>query len=314
VLSDVRGPAAVAIRPGASRETYEVFVAEVGAGRIVRTSSDKRADSREAVTGFVTSSDADDFDRLPGVRGLLFLDAGRLVAVGGEGDGRPFVRLYELIDPSKPLSAEQYEQQAAPAAADQKLDDNIVSFRNPLRTQANDKVPDSLMLTAVDQDLRATMWRLPVRGGTLGDLKTFGKDGGTSPLAIAAEPHGSIVVIRPAERDTSATSRMEFVNPIDGQTNFAVSINLANIVAVVYNPITGDEFVIRNTPGSSDSSGVFRIDAEESGDPAKPSATGKLMAKVQHPTAMAFGPDGVLYVSSLGADQKSGSLMKVSGL
>src|SRR5688572_20856624 len=95
IAEDLRLPAAIAIRSTPSAEQYQVFVADVVAGRVVRFENNKPGSGADAITGFVTSSDADDPMHLPGPRGLLLLDLKRLLVVGSEGDRRPFVRLYE---------------------------------------------------------------------------------------------------------------------------------------------------------------------------------------------------------------------------
>jgi hypothetical protein len=312
VLSDLRGPAGVAIRQVPSADGYEIYIAEVGAGRIVRMKSGKPNASEEVITGFMASTDDDELFRLPGPHGLLFLDPNRLVVAGSEGEDRPFVRLYELPDQPKPISAEQHEQQAAPADVEEKSDDSVASFRRLARTLSNDKVPDYLVLSAVATNDAATIWRLPLRSGTLGDLSRFGKQI-ASPLAIAVEPRGYIIVVRPGGRNDSTTSRIEFVNPIDGRAAVGFAVELADIVGVAYSPRSGNLYAIAESTGDATRSGVYRIDMNETGDSNEPTATASLLAEVQRPTALAFGPDGALHVTSLGRDHRTGTLQRITG-
>jgi hypothetical protein len=314
VLTDLRGPAGIAIRQVPGADGYEIYVAEVGAGRIVRLSSNKPSESREAITGFIASTDEDDLIRLPGPHGLLFLDTNRLVVAGSEGETRPFVRLYELTGEVKPLTAEQYDQQASPAAGEEKSDDAVAAFHRMARTRANDKVPDFLVLSAIAKNHTATLWRLPVQSGTLGDLRPLNESQPAAPsMSITVEPRGYIVIIRPDERDASTASRMDFVNPINGRTEIKFPLRLANIVGVAYSTRTGNLFAITNSPRESVPSGVYRIDLDESSDSNGFSARATVVAKVQRPTSLAFGPDGALYVASLGRSGKDGQLKKISG-
>jgi hypothetical protein len=312
ILSNLRGPSAIAIRSTPGAANHEIYVAEVGAGRIVRLESDEPNTSVEAITGFVASTDDDDLIRLPGPHGMLFLDPNRLVVTGSDGEARPFVRLYELGD-QKPLSAEQHEQQAESANGEVSID-VVHSFQNVARTLSNDKVPDFLVTTGFGKGNMATLWRLPVRSGALGDLKQLGNDQpDTSPVTIAVEPRGYIVVVRPVERDRAASSHMEFVNPMDGRTAVRFAVKLANVVGVAYSH-TGNLYAISQSSGNERHGGVFRIDGNESSDPSQHSATATHVAEIQQPTAIAFGPNGAAYVTSFGKDRKSGTLHKITGL
>src|SRR5262249_4116843 len=93
LFSGLKTPLAVAVRPSAGGEPQEVFVAESGAGRVVRFSDDKPKTTTPVITGFATTTVDQPFTK--GVQSLLFLDRSRLVATGGDGE-RPFARLYEL--------------------------------------------------------------------------------------------------------------------------------------------------------------------------------------------------------------------------
>jgi hypothetical protein len=314
VLSNLRGPSAVAVRQSPGADGYEIFVAEIGAGRIVRLHSDKPKTSEEAITGFIASTDDDDFIRLPGSHGMLFLDANRLVVAGSEGEGRPFVRLYELTDQEKPRSAEQHEQQASPASDKEQSDDGIASFHGLARTLANDKVPDFLVVSALDDESSTTLWRVPVRSGTLGDLSPLSKvPPGPAEMAIAVEPRGHIVVVRPAGRGDSAASRLEFVNPMDGRTVVQLPLELANVAGIAYSPRTGNLYAIGRSSSDAPRDGIYRIDSNESSDAEGRSAIATFVAEVERPTAMAFGPDGALYIVALGRDRNGGKLHKITG-
>jgi hypothetical protein len=52
LLTGLTNPCGVAVRPGESPSRYEIFVADSGAGRVVRLWSDEPESMTEAVTGF----------------------------------------------------------------------------------------------------------------------------------------------------------------------------------------------------------------------------------------------------------------------
>lgn len=313
---ELQKPVAIAARPQVGGEGYEIYIADVGAGKIIRVRNDKLDAGEEAIVGFATSADDDDRRRLPGPHGLLFLDANRLVVTGSERPANAFVRLYELADPSKPLTAEQHEQQASPSADAEQAENELEAFFGLARTRSNDHVSDYLVLSAIGRDDRGRAWRLPVRGGTLGDFKLMPIEpvqDAAAPLAVAVEPRGHIVVARPIAR--SKSSELAFVNPIDGQTVIKVSVNLAGIVGLAYSPRSGNLYAI----GRQDESrrdGVYRIDAAPLGETASATAVPTKIAEVEGPTALAFGPDAVLYVTTIGGTGNAGprgALMKIDG-
>jgi hypothetical protein len=310
IADDLRLPTAIAVRSTPSAEQYQVFVADVGAGQVVRFDSSKRGSGALAITGFVTSSDADGLMHLPGPRGLLLLDLKRMLVVGSEGDRRPFVRLYELTDEEKPMSAEQAEQEAKVAADALEAAGEVDGFCAVARTYANDQVPDFLVLTGLSKGAGASVWRLPVRSSTLGELKVLSKPQSASPVAIAVEPGGHIVVIRP-DLDTPGESRLAFINPIDGHTVVDFTVKLSDIVAAAYSPNSGNLYAVRNSTRDAQQNGVYRIDAVERS--TEPAATALRVSEVAEPTALAFGPDNVLYVTSLDSSRRRGTLLKIKG-
>ena len=104
LLSDLHQPCGVVVRPGGTADRYEVFVADSGAGRVVRWSSTAPKQAIDVVTGFTSQGAADPFHQ-GGPLTLAFLDPG-LIVVGatGDSDGR-ILRAYELPEGDKSLSA-----------------------------------------------------------------------------------------------------------------------------------------------------------------------------------------------------------------
>jgi hypothetical protein len=59
--------------------------------------------------------------------------------------------------------------------------------------------------------------------------------------------------------------------------------------------------------------GIFRID--DAGEPGNAKCTAVKIAAVERPSAMAFGPDGILYITTFGESEKprGGKLLKITG-
>lgn len=87
VLTGLKNPHGVAVRPDGSGESYEVFVAESGAGRVFKILSSKPEKRVDVVSGFSTKPASDDSLTTAGAHSLHFLDHMRLVIAGGDEDG-----------------------------------------------------------------------------------------------------------------------------------------------------------------------------------------------------------------------------------
>ena len=87
VLKDLHHPCGVVVRPGGTADRYEVFIADSGAGRIVRRSNLVPKQATDVVTGFKTQVAADPFHQT-GPLALLFLDPGLLVVGTTRGQRR----------------------------------------------------------------------------------------------------------------------------------------------------------------------------------------------------------------------------------
>ncbi len=310
MVTGLQEPSGVAIRIGTDGTEYEIYVADAGVGRVVKIASGKPGVSEDAISGFAVEEESGKPFQSSGPRGLLFLERSRLVVAGGDSDRRAFVRLYAFSDEKVPLTAEQHEQHFAPPSG-------VVSFHTLARTRANDTVPDMLVLTALGNNGAAAIWKVPVRADTLDEPESLGptnvSDESSAPAGIAVGKHGYIVVSESNSDEGPPASRLMFLNPVNGLPVMELPIELKDIVGLAYSPQTGNLYALNFD--SDAGGGVYRID--EAGEPGKPATAAVKVADVPWPTALAFGPDGALYVTALGelddADKNAGVLLKLTG-
>jgi hypothetical protein len=108
---------------------------------------------------------------------------------------------------------------------------------------------------------------------------------------------------------------LRFVDPTDGRSRLDVYVDLEAILEMAYNPISGDLFAVGLEGPAPRSPGVFRLD--DAGELGKPQCRAKKIAALPGPTALAFGPDGTLFVTgreTANGGDTEGVLYKLSGL
>jgi hypothetical protein len=287
-LQNLNRPCGIAFRPGSTADRFDVFIAETGAGRVVRWSAASRERPVEVIKGFQVSDQIDRFAPL-GPVSLVFLDPGMLVVGASTADGGSLVRSYELsVD--EPLEASA-DQAAASSDAAKSVCLSLT------RTRANEFIADALVLTIHTPD-RGDVLKSRVQAGIVGQPKQFlNSEPNASPLAITTSPTGRIVV-------AGANGELTFYNPIDAHAELRLSTKLQHIVGLAYSPTT------ENLYAADFEQGIYRID--DVSQAAHPACKPVRIADIDQASALAFAPDGSLYVVTFG-DGKNGTLQILSG-
>jgi hypothetical protein len=253
----------------------------------------------------------------PGVQSLFFLDHLRLVAAGGDEKNKPLLRLYDLTDTDVTLKADEFKQDLElPVSGDKP--DLTWCLHDFARTQPNDRVADMLVFSASTDRGSAGLWKAPVRANTLGEAAALkvAKDDASIGAAggVAVGSDGYIVTARRSEPQSAASSRLQYMNPIDGRLVLSMEVKLPRIVGLAYHP-TSRNLYAASLGVSGGEGGVFRID--DATEPAKPAATAVKIAGASRPTALSFGPDGSLFVTTFGDGNNdksaSGKLLRFTG-
>jgi hypothetical protein len=310
VLTGLTQPRGVAVRPGGTPESYEVFVADTGARRVLKMASNVPHQSSEVVTGFPAAAEGGKLARFGNPSCLLFLDRERLVV--GLVNVPPEVRLYELADAADgPLAAEKADQRVTARLPEGELRSVQTGCGAIARSRANDAVSDMLFVT-VGSGVEP-LWKLPIRAGTLDTMTPFATERSAAvsvPTALTVSEQAYIVLAEASGR--SAKMSLQFLNPTNGQAVMNVPTKLTDMIAMSYSAKTRNLYVAGRESGTG-TGGVFRVDESS----IYGAAEAVKVAVVARPTAMAFAPDGALYVTALGEPHSNGTdagvLLKLTG-
>jgi hypothetical protein len=185
-----------------------------------------------------------------------------------------------------------------------------------LRTRANRRVPDMLILAVTGADRRSRLWKVPIRTDTFGNPELFSaeaNDDSRTVSALVADQRGFIVAAEFATDGTEQQCQLSFYNPIDSSTALRLPIELREITAIACSPISGNLYAAAITP-DGESPGVYRID--DATTAGRPACKAVKIADVEHPNALAFGPDGSLYVATVDdvdSEHEQGKLLRMTG-
>jgi len=305
VLDGLYHPCGVAVQPG----TGHVFVADSGAGRIIRIVNGKAED---VITGFPK----DVYGRGPtyeiGPLGLVFFDKNTLV-VGGGGlaDKEELIRVYTVpAARSDPVAAGHMKVKLGPLAS-----------RNDLPPEGNfygvAVTPAGVYATANGDGNEGCVVKSEINGTKFGELRRFIAtrelvDAG-APAGITISPRGEVVVGQMGKTDKPRDSLVTFHNAYSGKMLLTLKAGLHDVTGVAYSPKTGMLYAVDFAWMAEGEGGLFRLDAvRENG---KQAIKAVRIASLVKPAAMAFAPEGTLYVCEFGAatgdEKKSGKLVKV---
>jgi hypothetical protein len=305
VLSRLKHPTSVAIRPGGTADAYEVFVAESGARRVFKISSNEPSRPVHVITDF------------PGAPGelvpsgyacdMLFLDDKHLVV--GIHDEPSKLLLYDLAEAGNPLTAGSAKQRVTPEASGriaESIDGPPVGLT---RTRSNDSVADVLLVAIFGSGV----WKVPIRANMLGEMSRLEIQSQRQvmhPATLTVSEQGYVLAWNgPLERGGDA--RLMFVNPVNGQVALEFETDIQQIEGMAYSPKSGNLFAVART--EADNEGLFRIDDARTPGEQKIAVT--KLANIARPTALAFGPEGALYVTTVGeaTEDGGGKLLKITG-
>lgn len=316
VLSGLNNPCGVVIRPGSRAQRYGVYFSESGALRVVKFTSDKPGQSVPVITGFSPSTYGKGPVYSIGPLGLSFLDRKRLAVGGGGPGGEELVRVYELPEDGGPISAGQASQQVEHNSSDEASDSDASNF---YALAGND---EALFVGFSNDEQKGWILKTRIRAGELRELQPFiptkELTGVNAPVALTVNPtprKGYLVAGQMGAIDRPRDSLLAFYNPYSGDMLLKVETGLFDITGLAYSPATGYLYAIDFASMAEEEGGLYRIDDDS--QLGKPACKTVKIASLRKPTALAFGPDGALYVTAFGETDgtatDAGMLLKITG-
>ncbi len=309
VLKNLNNPCGVAIQP----ETNTVFVAESGAGRVVRVVQGKR---QEVIVDFPKDIYGSGPKYDIGPLGLLFLDKETLVVGGGGNrDGKELVRVYSVPEVgADPIQASAMVAHIGPLAEE----DGVAGEGNFYGVAAN---AGAIFVTANGDDQKGWIARVP-RKENFGDLRRFiaTKElvNVDAPVGLTMSPDGQLVVGQMGELESKADSLLTFYGAENGKLLLNLETGLRDITALAYTNKSRQLYALDFSWSSPSDGGLFRLDGEGTGREQVCRAI--KIASLDKPTAMAVTSNDTLYVTTFGTPAKEpkegelpGRLVKIHG-
>ena len=284
VENNLQDPSGVAIRPGRTGKRYEVFVLDNGSGNVVRFYSDEPARTENVITGF-----QDNERNSGGGSALAFLSRTHLLVMGDSSDGtRHALRIFELPIDRESIAASEPQQEILGRG-------HVDEGERSLFGIALDS--DRVYLCSEESpDFVAEASR---QGNGLGKITAWATDeSGGKPLGatcVTVNPRSDkrYVVVGMSAKHVQE-SRIEFYHPGTAQRLLSLEIPLLEVAGLAYGPDSGLLYAIDVARTDQTRGGIYRLDAKL--DRGRQGCAAHLIAPLVRPRAMAFAPDGTLYV------------------
>lgn len=304
VVGGLTNPCGIAIQP----ETGHVFVADSGAGRVVRIVEGK-------IEEVIKGSPKDIYGKGPmydvGPMGLAFLDKDTLVVGdGGYKDGEECLRVYAVpAAGSPPLDFEKDAQQkSGPLAGtdDLKPEGNLYALA---------VTKNAIYVTCNGDDTKGWVSKAELNGTKLGELTraiaTKEATNVDAPVGITVSQEGHLVVGQMGEINLPNDSLLTFYSAKDGKMLMNLKTNLYDISGVAYSPTKKLLYATDFAWMKTEDGGLYRLDKS-----TPDSVKAVKIASLDKPTAIAFAPDGTCYLTVIGTAKEegkpAGALVKIA--
>ena len=298
IAKGLETPCGVAIQPGSNH----VFVStHPGVLRLVPGPTGYARS--EEVVDFVG---ADTYGRGPeykiGPLGLAFLDKDTLIVGGGELlDGEELVRFYN-VSPSPRPAGKATKADAAKGSAGP-IPPGDESLRGEGNFYGIAVKGSTVFVSSNGDDTKGWISRIVMKDGKPGPLTPFiaskQESGVDGPTGLTISPEGKLVGSQFGEVNLPGDSLVLVYDPETGVLESKLKTGLNDLAGIAYSPKTGKLYGVDFSWSAPDKGGLFLL--EPSGARLKTTRIAPLI----HPSALAFAPDGTLYVTVIGIEEDS---------
>ncbi len=300
VCEGLNNPCGVAVQPG----TGHVYVAESGAQRIVRIVQGK---PQEVIVGF----EKDVYGKEPAINigplGLAFFEEALVVGDGGRADGKDELLVFALPKPGDPaLTLDKAKFRFALAAKDDLPGEG--NFHGVAVAK------HGIYVTCHGDDAQGWIAKARINGTKVEDfarqIATKPAVQVNAPLGITIGPHGEIVVGQGGQIDVAGDGLLSFYSARTGALLANFKTGLYDTTGLAYSP-REQLYAVDFAWLDAAKGGLYQLVATRGDNSQELKA--QLVAPLARPTAMAFGPDGALYITLLGEpNTSSGKLVRIA--
>lgn len=306
--SGLDNPWGISVRPARSAVgQFEVFVAESGAGRILRFLSGDSSTSEPVIEGFETAVADDTHSLQLGPVALAFITRNKLAVTLAH---RQEARVYVIPNEAKPMSFEDYDHLAV----------SLATSSEPTGSGIHAiAATDTVAYLATDADSPKTrLLQAEIGANRLKRLVPLVKSNESQPrpfsaLEVTPSDRPSFVVVAQSNLDTEpSTSELVFISPDRGKEVLCLETELSDVSALAYSP-SGNLYAVNCNWEGPGQGGIYRLDDARS--EGRQYCRAVRIASADRPVALAFASNTELFVTCLGPNdqESSGSVLRING-
>lgn len=315
LLSGLDNPTGITLRPGQAKTgDYEIYLAESGAGRVLRLSTREPEKTEELIAGFSTGTLGQTPKFRVGPLALGFITRTKLaVARKGGADEADQIACYSVRPGSASIAAEQQDHLVGP------LDQTLNPQSEDLNFCGLAIIDNHCFVASANQGSKGRIFKSTIEANRLTYLEPFidvqDTIGISMPAGIAVIPAprpAFLVAGLMGSTQTPQDSRLAYFVPSTGELALDLPTGLNDIISLAYSP-SGQLYAADFSWHDEQAGGVYRLD--DARLEGQQTCRAVKIASLVRPYGLAFAPDGSLFVTTFGSgeNEKQGTLVRIKG-